>query len=482
MFVGSLVMSLWVIYPLIYYKNWVSINEFFTGSPLERGYGARVELGWLFTGRMFDYNRPPVFTLFVLVGIIVSIVVIKRFIAGRLLLILFAAYLIVSFGPTSLHAVADIIPGHSDLFFRRFIIGTDLMAILIAGIGLDYLLFKFGSILQYIKSKITNNSVQVAILTYVYAILLLVMSVLLAPMFTQLYRYDASNATQIQVQNIGQITQSQFILPLISYIKNHQTGRTYAGLPTNWGQNFVVGEVPVFKYLESEDIQEVGYTLRTASLMTDPEAYFNENNPSDYILFGIRYLILPKYFKPFIPCNHIMTAGNYSLWETPYGFVHLVTTVSNISLNRHDVGMNSVGLLNSNMLIHNKDMGVNWNNISGPKPLDTPSTNLGTILSVHPDLINGYLTASVIANHKAILLLSASYDPGWTVTVDNRPAKVIMLAPAVVGVEVQPGRHEVSFKYVGFQSYTLFFVLAFLAFMALVISGKFFNKVNESIS
>jgi hypothetical protein len=59
-------------------------------------------------------------------------------------------------------------------------------------------------------------------------------------------------------------------------------------MPSNWGQDFTVGEVPVFKYLESRDVDEAGYTLRTASLMTDPEYHFDDRNPSDYQLFGIR--------------------------------------------------------------------------------------------------------------------------------------------------------------------------------------------------
>ena len=70
-------------------------------------------------------------------------------------------------------------------------------------------------------------------------------------------------------------------------------GRVYAGQPTNWGQDFLVGDVPVFKYLESKDIDEVGYTLRTASLMTDPEYYFDDTNPGDYPLFGIGYILTP---------------------------------------------------------------------------------------------------------------------------------------------------------------------------------------------
>ncbi len=54
---------------------------------------------------------------------------------------------------------------------------------------------------------------------------------------------------------------------------------SYAGMPSNWGSDFTVGAVPVFKYLESRDVDEVGYTLRTASLMTDPEYFFDEDGP-----------------------------------------------------------------------------------------------------------------------------------------------------------------------------------------------------------
>jgi len=46
--------------------------------------------------------------------------------------------------------------------------------------------------------------------------------------------------------------------------------------------------VPAWQYFDSLDIDEVGYTLRTASLMTQPEDHFDPVNPGDYALFGIR--------------------------------------------------------------------------------------------------------------------------------------------------------------------------------------------------
>jgi hypothetical protein len=65
--------------------------------------------------------------------------------------------------------------------------------------------------------------------------------------------------------------------------------------------------------VESRDVDEVGYTLRTASLMTDPEYYFDERNPGDYRLFGIRYLVVPTGSSPPVPARLELRAGSYSL-------------------------------------------------------------------------------------------------------------------------------------------------------------------------
>jgi hypothetical protein len=108
--------------------------------------------------------------------------------------------------------------------------------------------------------------------------------------------------------------------------------------------------VPVFKYLESKDIDEVGYTLRTASLMTDPEYYFDENNPSDYVLFGIRYLILPQGLSPPVPASVILRSGPYWLWTIKAnGYLDVVETVGVVSENRADIASQSLTLLRTDL-------------------------------------------------------------------------------------------------------------------------------------
>src|SRR5207245_9800362 len=46
-----------------------------------------------------------------------------------------------------------------------------------------------------------------------------------------------------------------------------------------------------------------------------------------------------------------------------------------------------------------------------------------------------------------ILVLSDQWYPGWTATVDGRPAPILRVDLALRGVELGPGGHTVEFRY-----------------------------------
>jgi hypothetical protein len=143
-------------------------------------------------------------------------------------------------------------------------------------------------------------------------------------------------------------------------------------MPSNWGQDFTVGSMPVFKHLESRDVDEVGYTLRTASLMTGPEYYFDDRDASDYRLFGIRYLILPARNRPSVPARLTMPSGPYWLWTiSGGGYVQVGRIVGEISVNRTNVGIRSVPLLHSGLAADGAYLGVRYGSRGGEGPLPT---------------------------------------------------------------------------------------------------------------
>jgi uncharacterized membrane protein YfhO len=81
----------------------------------------------------------------------------------------------------------------------------------------------------------------------------------------------------------------------------------------------------------------------------------------------------------------------------------------------------------------------------------------GSIVSESDGLASGEFGLRVKMNRRAVVVLSATYDPGWQVWVDGRRATTEMIDPALLGVVVPSGDHTVRFSYVGFSDYPLLF-------------------------
>ncbi|MBV9805266.1 MAG: hypothetical protein JO130_18860, partial [Solirubrobacterales bacterium] len=277
---GSLLASAWVIVPLLAQRPWAAVNEPLQSTGLVNGYGARQVLDWLISGQLLDHGRLPVVTVLAALGLGLAWLAWSSDIDGRAVLIALAVCLLFAFGRTTFGSLVDLIPGSADLFFRRFMMGVQLAALLLAGRGAAWLAAASVRALEARVPRWPPGLSPAAVLVAAIAVL--------APAWLQLGAYDRHDGAAIAAQRRAEDTQGADVDRLIAVIKGGG-GRTYAGLPSNWGQDFTVGAVPVFKYLESRDVDEVGYTLRTASLMTDPEYFFDEGDSSDYRLFGIRY-------------------------------------------------------------------------------------------------------------------------------------------------------------------------------------------------
>jgi hypothetical protein len=244
-------------------------------------------------------------------------------------------------------------------------------------------------------------------------------------------------------------------------------------MPSNWGETFTVGQVPVFQYLESLDVDEVGYTLRTASLMTDPEYYFDDQDPSDYQLFAVRYLILPAGTRPPVPARLAMRAGPYWLWTTgDTGYIQAGQLVGEISANRTNVGTRSVPLLHSGLAAEGAYLGVSYGSAAadGPLPAVPDKSSAGAVSAQSADLDDGEATATVRMRSPGVVVLSVSYDPGWTATVNGRPQPTRMVAPAVVAVDVPAGTDQVVFRFRGYGDYPELLALGVLALALLAVA------------
>ncbi len=463
---GSLLASAWVVVPLLTQGDWAATNEIVRGTALENGYGARQVLDWLVSGQLLDHGRLPVVTVFAAFGLGLAWLAWSSDIDGRGLLIALGVCLLLAFGRTTFGSVADVIPGSADLFFRRFMMGVQLAALLLAGRGAAWL---GAGGMRLLKARVApwpRGLSPVVVLVAVVAVL--------APAWLQLGASDRHGAAAVAAQGRADDTQGAAVDRLIARIRRDGGGRTYAGLPTNWGQRFTVGAVPVFKYLESRDVDEVGYTLRTASLMTDPEYYFDDRDPSDYRLFGIRYLIVPPGHHPPVRARLAMRSGSYSLWTLDgTGYVQAGRIVGEISANRTNVGTRSVALLRSGLAADGAYLSVNYGSDAGgdvrvrTPPRQAPA---GTVRRQRADLDNGQASATVQMGRPGIAVLSTSYDPGWTATVNGRRQPIRMVAPALVAVYVPAGTDQVVFGYHGYSGYPTLFAVSGLTLVLIVFA------------
>jgi hypothetical protein len=460
---GALVACSWVIVPLLDQRPWAGVNESLQGTGLVNGYGAGRVVGWLVSGGLLDHGRLPVVTLFAGVGLVVALARWRAELDGRAVVVALGVCLLLSFGRATFGSLVDVIPGAGDIFFRRFMMGIQLAALLLAGGGAAWC---WGILARGASRRGLRFPPRVAPTAAFVALL-----VVLAPAWLQLGSLDRRNAHAIAVQRASDATEGADVDRLISVMRANGGGRAYAGRPSNWGAEFTVGDVPVFKYLESRDVDEVGYTLRTASLMTGPEAQFDESQPSDYRLFGIRYLLLPIGSSPPVTARLVANSGPYELWTVPDGgYVHVGRIVGRVAADRTDLGAQSVPLLRSGLAAAGRYLEVAFGRGPGVAPAAPavargPAAR-GAVVSELDDLSHGQVAATIRLPSAGVAVLSASFDDGWTASVNGVRRPVRMIAPALVGVHVGAGVHTVAFTYEGYGGYPWLLALSALALVA----------------
>jgi hypothetical protein len=510
--VTSMLASAWVWFPLLFYARWAAINQALAGTPLVNGYGARQVLGWLVTGRAFDYGRLPVISLMVAAGLLAVLAGWRDTGPGRAFAALFGVGLLLSFGRTTFGGLVSIIPGSTDVFFRRFFMGSQLAGIYLAGLGAAVIVERGARLAAAAAARLRRRGLRwVGWLPTALAVAAGL--AYLSPAWRNLDRYDAGNAANIGYQHAAQIADSPKLNALVSYIRDHPDGRVYAGTPYNWGRHFTLGLVPVFGYLASQDLDEVGFSLRTASLMSQPEYHFDASNPGDYALFGIRYLVLPVWERPPAAAIPVLRTGQFRLLQLPgNSYIRVVDAVGTVTANRADVGTRTAAYLRSPLPGEGRYLTVGFAG-GTPAPPTLPASPLpyprtasglparaqppasvrrpaaahaptspGTVLREQVDLADGAATAEVTATRWAVVVLSASFDPGWSVSVDGRPAATEMVAPALVAVTVPPGTHQVVFRYHGFAAYPEFLALALLTLLAVARETGGFRLTQNGTS
>jgi hypothetical protein len=293
--------------------------------------------------------------------------------------------------------------------------------------------------------------------------------------------YAASDSASIATQVATDQSDGAALDVLIDDITASGGGRTYAGLPGNWGAQYEIGQVPVYEYLADNDVDEVGFVLRTSSLMTDNEAYFNQSDPAQYQLYDIRYILMPAGMTPPVPATLLASSGRHRLWVvTTSGYMEVVDTSGIVEANRSDMAAQMQPYLRSTAFHDGELATVAYNGGAAAAPTlpftATPNSSPGTTTDVLVEEQDGYFAGTVTANRTAAVVLKATYDPGWRVTVDGRDATPYMVVPGFVAVTVSAGTHDVVFEYVGYAHYGVLFAIGALTLILLALGPLLWRR------
>ncbi len=470
--IGGALVAAWVLVPLFADSKYSARTEFNTNTFWADSYGGRKVMGWLFSGELFDHGRWPVLTVLVGVGAVVCLWR-WRDERARMVLALTATGLLMFCGRGVLGPIVDhVLPGGKELLLHRFIIGVHIGGIVLAGIGASFLAhtaYREG------RKRLPNVRPVAAI-----AALLVIGLIVLTPAWRERAHYNALDAQGIDAQRVADGSDGRDFTSLAEQASALGGGRIYAGSPQSVVQARI-GEVPTYIYLLDDDVDAVGFGLRTLSLSSDVEVRFNDADAAQYNLFNIKWLILPSNVKPSVPATPVRSQGRWQLWSVPTtGYLQVVDTAPAIEADRTNIGKQTASFLGSALPAQGLIPVIAFAGATATAPTNptyarypTPAGSV-TVQYDLPD--DGKFGGEVTVDRPSVVMLKTTFDPAWHVKVDGKTAHTQMLAPSFIGVSVTPGHHRIEWEYVPYGYYWVLFTLGALTLIGLALVPRVLDR------
>jgi hypothetical protein len=502
--VGSLLLTVWLIIPLLQDNRWSSKSDYLVGWSRD-SYGASRVVWWFISGRLFDYHRAvPFISILVGVGLLVCMRNWKDERARGLVAVWSLSFLLLM-GRTVVGPILTLVPGGDEVLLPRMIIGVHLAGLYLAAIAAVSIAHLFqmtaansGPLLNRLVVRGRERPVVIPLRTLGATAVGLVVIPILSGAWVERARFAETDEQLIRIQEVADAGTGAELLDLVDFARRRGAGRFYGGTcavvtrritscspggaepwhldAKTWGGKYRIGAVPVYTALANADVDVVGYPFRTGSILTDVEARIDDSNAAQYDLFNIRYLILPEDRAPAVPATFLRASGPHRLWEVETtGYLKVIDTRGSISADRGSVGEATESFMNSKDLVR----GIHPTMTLGQAKAQTPilvsgkvSGSAGKIVEERSRARVGAFSATVMARRPAAVMLKASFHGRWTAEVDGHPQRPYLVAPGYGAVTVTPGRHEVSFRYRPYPRYGLLFAVAALALLGLFVLSR----------
>ena len=186
-----------------------------------------------------------------------------------------------------------------------------------------------------------------------------------------------------------------------------------------------------------------------------PSTDSTSSDPDMRELFGVRYVIWPE-DRQLPAAQRIAQVGRHVLWEFPdTGYLDVVDTIAPVAADRENIGQQTSSILRSGLFEHRfvPTLAFGGREAAEPtlgadeqprKPPGIGRERDGRPRERHVRRLRSRW------RRPGVVLFKVSYDPRWGATVDGEPIDRRCSSPALVGVPVPEGEHEVALTYQAF--------------------------------
>jgi hypothetical protein len=478
--IGSVLVAAWVVVPVVLDRAFTIQDEFSRGKVYYDSFGATQIMKWGISGELFDRYRFPVLSLFVALGLFVCLFRWRRDERARALVGVGLLSLILFFGRSTLGEALKLLPGSGDLFLRRYVFGVHLAGLYLIGYGMTWL----GRVVVVLVRR-RLGALRPAI---VVAVLGVIAIAALSPAWLERGAWAAQGRVWIHEQQLADATDGADVVDLVTIAEETGPGRIYGGMRSNWGSQYRVGQVPMYALLTNLDVLGLGFTRPTWSLASPAEYRFRDTDRSHYDVFDVRWVIQPVDRTPPVPeAELVAKRGRHALYELPTdGAVDVVDIGDPIEADRLDLGVTIAPWLAGALPGDHVDPGITFAGFDAAAPTTKGDGGTdvapGAVSAVDERLEDGLVATTVDLTRRGAVVLKASFDNRWSVTVDGVEREVQMFAPGFVGRAMPPGCHEVVFRYETFPRYDVLLLLGVVTFFALLLLQRRLGARRASTS
>lgn len=424
--------------PFLLSKVYLSVSPYLQRWKYD-SFGVGDILTWLVNGDLLDYGRLPVLTVLLALGIAAAIVVRTR--TAWLALVLFLLWLVLYFGRPTWGSVVDLLPMHEGLLLHRFIGGVHLAAILLIGLGGEWI---------WRQSTLLSGRWG-ATIAGVFLLLLI------APALGERWSYYALN-TQWMNRTSKALETDEDARTILSALRELPPGRTYAGLRANWGKELQFGDLHFYDLLTFHRIAAASPPYQSLSLNADLIWHFDDRNQAHYQLFNVKYVVAPSGLTMPAFLRPIKATARYTLYRAETGGYAAFAEITEVKSAESQ----------SALFLENRDWLLSAEPAAGrfvryeypvrqvragssasekiPPSLPGQACSVGGAIS-EGRVSSGQIDLQVECPATSVLVLKVTYHPNWRIAIDGRDARPFMVSLSFLGVEVPAGRHQIRAEY-----------------------------------